>query len=74
MSAPDPQFLATEALIFATSSAWLDFCSPVQTIALRLTMTPPGVNLQKANCITWAKAETSSWTDVFSLTYILISQ
>lgn len=74
MSAPESQFLTTETLIFATSPAWLDFCSPMETIALRLTLTPPGDNLQKANCIIWAKAETPSWTDDYSLTYILISQ
>lgn len=74
MSAPDPQFLTTEALNFATSPAWLDFCSPGEAIVLRLTMTPPVINLQEENCIIWAKAETPSWTDVFPLTYILISQ
>lgn len=74
MSAPDPQFLTTEALIFATNPAWLDFCSPGETIVLRLTMTPPGINLQEENRIICAKAETPSWTDVFSLTYILMSQ
>ncbi|KAF4794282.1 hypothetical protein TURU_103400 [Turdus rufiventris] len=50
-----------------------DVC-PEETIVLRLTMTPPGINLQEENCIICAKAETPSWTDVFSLTYILISQ
>lgn len=74
MSVPDPQFLTTEALIFATSPAWLDFCSPVETIALRLTITPQRLNLQKANRIIWAKAEILSRAALLSLPYILISQ
>lgn len=74
MSVLDPQFLTTEDLIFATNPAWLDFCSPLETIAFRLTMTPPGVNLQKANCLFWVKGEILSQAGLLSLPYILISQ
>lgn len=73
MSVPHLQVLTTAALIFAASPAWLDFCSPVESIAPKLTMTLPGVNLQKANCITGAKAEILSWDGLLSIPYILKS-
>lgn len=74
MSVPDPQYLKTEALIFAASPAWLDFFSPVETVAFKLTMTPLGANLQKTNCIIQAQAETLGQAGLLSLPYILMSR